>query len=279
MAYFGSIGEFRAALDNLVNNTGHQNPSRDPGHVRSALKVRKPRKKGRARQNMAVRVPFQGEMIEFTGPNAPQEAAAFLREMGGDPRGSSPSVEAHRVAERAVQRVERSAPSGQDPDLGDVLHPDQTWIVASRRRRPAVVHQQRPPSRSLLGDVPEDWKFKAPYGAASLLLGGQKTYCPGLRAQVKRGQTLSNQKALRHMGLEPDQLFSFLDAVSTAHPEAFTTAHRKDGTPYPSVVREQINAQVVASATDILNTQFGVTCPVPGPGAGGFASQNPYGRW
>jgi len=251
VSYFGSIDEFRAALDNLVNNTGHQNPSRDPGHVRSALKVRKSRKKGRARKNMAFPKVVDG--IPF---DSMEELVEYKRMMGGgDPRGSSPSVEAHRVAERAVQRVERAAP-----------------------RRPAVVHQQRPQSRSILRDVPEDWKFKAPYGAASLLLGGQKTYCPGLRAQVKRGQTLSNQKALRHMGLEPDQLFVFLDAVSTAHPEAFTTAHKKDGTPYNKVVRENVTAQVVASATGILN-QFGVTCPVPGPGAGGFASQNPYGRW
>jgi hypothetical protein len=90
---------------------------------------------------------------------------------------------------------------------------------------------------------------------------------------VKRGQRLSNQVALRSMGLTPDKLFKFLGAVDQHHPEAFTTKHKKNGEPYRGIVREQITPQVVASAHQILGSEFGVTCPT------GFAETNPYGQF
>jgi hypothetical protein len=181
---------------------------------------------------MAVRVPYQGQMIEF---DTPQEAAAFVQAMGQAPAGQPTRI-----------------PSGFSPgDLQGLPRPAAPVAPASFGR-------QQPPRQTHLLDIEEEFKFKGAYAVAALLLGGQSRFCLGLREQAKKRRLkLSNQQALRSMGLDPDKLFKFLDVMKQLHPEAFVVAHKEDGTPYNSIVA---TPQIVATAHTILSTQFGVTC-------------------
>jgi hypothetical protein len=218
------------------------------------MKVRKtktsPRGRSRnARPNMAFPKIINHPTFGPIPVDDMEELQALLASGGGAPPQAAPAYDRPPSTAVTAFGAPRPAPAPKSP-------------VGLATKAPAG-----------LRGVEQDYRLNAPYSSAGTLLGGQKNYCPGLRAQVKRGQRLSNQVALRSMGLTPDKLFKFLGAVDQHHPEAFTTKHKKNGEPYRGIVREQITPQVVASAHQILAENFGVTCPT------GFAETNPYGQF
>lgn len=243
MSHFGSIDEFRSALNGLINNTGRANPK--------TRKAKKPqRNRGRkARRNMAFPKTINHPVF---GPIQVDDMEEMQAVLASAPGGGAPSPVSHTS----------SPPAPPQPHHGSVFGAPRPPRGGGRRGR-----------KSLLEDVPEDFKLRNAYNAAALLLGGQGQYCPTLRAQAKKQRaTLSNQKALRSMGLSPDMLFLFLDAVAQAHPEAFVTKRKRDGKPYNAIAgRDAVTAPVKASAHHILHDNFNITCP------SGFAEANPYG--
>jgi len=241
MSRYGSIGEFRAALNSLVNG-GESSAFRNP----------------RARRNMA----WPKAVITPDGTSIPAADAGELKDLLSVFPGS-------RVMEVGGAILPPPAPAPATRDLPRM--PGGYWDDlgkggASSRRTTA------PRKRSLMEDVQEDFRFHGPYRTAALLLGGQSRFCPTLRAQAKKkGVTLSSQKALRSMGLEPDLLFQFLKTVAAAHPEAFTTKHKGDGTPYAAVIgAEAVTPQVIAASHRILNA-MGITIE-QGPGPTGHSA-------
>lgn len=261
MAKFGSIEEFRAALNNLVNNTGRSNPKPKRTKFLSRKQVRsslwpEDSAQARMRTNMAFPKTINHPVFGPIQVDDMEELKALLASAPG--------------AAPAPQPAAQPAPRG---------------AMAGRPAMGAAVRGGRRAKKSLFEDIQEDYRFNGPYATAAMLLGGQGSYCPALRAQAKAQKaTLSNQKALRFMGLEPTDsgLFKFLAGMAQLHPELFVVKHRKkDNRPYNAVVREKITPATVSAAQDLLNS-MGITCPVVGQDLSGLgdieAANNPRRR-
>jgi hypothetical protein len=342
VAKFGSIEEFRAALNNLVANTGRSNPRRrrNPGQMFEALSA--------AGFETEEEVPEIGPRVAYTTRVQQLRAAAAagdidaayeLRDLemrgerqrqkrkGKKKRGRKAAANPKRTkllrrkqvrsslwpedSAQARMRTNMAFPKtinhpvfgpiqvddmdelqallasapGAAPAAQPAAQPAPRGAMAGRPAMGAAVRGGRRAKKSLFDDIQEDYRFNGPYATAAMLLGGQGSYCPALRAQAKAQKaTLSNQKALRFMGLEPTDsgLFKFLDGMAQLHPDVFVVKYRKkDNRPYNAVVREKITPAVVASAQDLINS-MGITCPVVGRDLSGLgdieAANNPYRR-
>lgn len=274
MAKFGSIEEFRAALNNLVNNTGRSNPKPKRTKFLSQKQVRsslwpEDSAQARMRTNMAIRVPFGGKEVVFEGSNAPQEAAAFMREMGLA-GGAAPA------AQPAAQPAPRGAMAGR-PAMGAAVRGSKSSSGSGKWW-------------SIPG-VPEDeWQYKSVYAAIAAMLGFQKEYCPGILAAAPGKKRPTNQQALRSMGLEPDDAIKFRSAMYQKFPALHGPVFDRHGNPLfdrktgkqkMGFQSKAVTPAVKAAAYDLINS-MGITCPVVNRDLSGLgdieAANNPRRR-
>lgn len=185
MSRYGSIGEFRAALNGLIDSTGGAGRSRaNPSRRGRRRGKRRSRRRGqKARQNMAVRVPFQGETIEF---DTPQEAAEFMQQMGMAP---GAPVAAEAPAPRGFGAAMRQAPK-------------QSRRKKKRRGRRKFSGQMRDP-----GGPPSFAQAKT----IGKSIGGMAAYCPQYA-----GRKVSHRDALAEMGLTKAAASAVITALKAA---------------------------------------------------------------
>jgi hypothetical protein len=241
VAHFGSINEFRAALNSLVGSTGRQNPrsfrsgyERTPAETkRAGLRAAKGKKKRkrtktsaqkklvpRARRNMAIRIPFQGQMIEF---DTPQEAAAFMREMGMAPGGAP--------AAPAPSPARRSFPAPPAPPVAPPSPPFMPSYTAPKKEK-----RGRPLARNNFLRIGKS-------------VGGWGTLCPGLSPDRFRAEGVTaTEGALRAAGVT-DQM-------------AAAVAHTMDQAGVLQKTTKSLGKEKRAIAQQIFAQMTGFTCPL-----------------
>jgi hypothetical protein len=108
----------------------------------------------------------------------------------------------------------------------------------------ATTPARKKKSNALFPDLRE-YKYNGMYRVLSRYVGGQKAFCPALKAMaVAKKLRLSNVEAFRAMGVEPDMASALLDHFSAAHDNLDT-----------------LSASQAAKNLDYMMSQPGVACP------------------